>query len=100
MIALAVIQSAKKPGRGAIYRIAKDLLQKRAFLGQRLPALRSFFATRTRLKNADYRELFSLTRQASLRELRLLVEQGFLRMEGERRADHYVPLPPLGVEVE
>lgn len=96
MVSLGVLQAAEKPGRGAVYRIAEDLLQRRAFLDQRLPALRAFFARHARLKNADYRALFDLTRVASLRELRLLVGHGFLRMEGERKGAHYLPLPRLG----
>jgi ATP-dependent DNA helicase RecG len=98
MVALGVVQAAEKPGRGAVYRIAEDLLQRRDFLDERLPLLRAYFANHVRLKNADYRGLFELTRDASLRELRLLVGHGFLRMEGERKGAHYLPLPRLGGE--
>jgi ATP-dependent DNA helicase RecG len=95
MVVRGVVQAAEKPGRGATYRIAEDLSEQRAFLDQRVPELRQFFTSEERLKNADYRELFGLTRYASVRELRQLVEQGFLRMEGERRGSHYRALPPL-----
>lgn len=95
LIARGVVRAAEKPGRGAVYRIAEDLLEKREFLQKRLPALRRFFASHDRLKNADYRQLFALTRHASLRELKRLVDHGFLRLEGERKGASYRPLPPL-----
>jgi len=100
IVARGVVRAAEKPGRGAVYRIAEDLLEQRAFLDRRVPKLREFFARRSRLKNADYRELFGLTRYASLRELRQLVDQGFLRLEGERRGAHYLPLAPLREEAK
>ena len=98
MVSLGVVDAAEKPGRGAVYQVAEALLRKRNFLGQRLPALHEFFAHHSQMKNSDYQDLFALTRHASLRELRQLVEQGFLRMEGERKAASYRPLPPLGME--
>jgi ATP-dependent DNA helicase RecG len=100
MIVQGVIQAAEKPGRGAFYRISEDLLQRRNFLVERLPALRTHFASHKQLKNADYRELFGLTRYASVRELKLLVDQGYLRLEGERRGAHYLPLSSLAVGEE
>jgi hypothetical protein len=95
LVGLGVIRAAAKPGRGAVYRIAEDLLQRRDFLMQRLPALRTFFSAHERMKNADYRQLFGLTRYASVRELRQLVEQGLLALEGERRGAAYRPRGPL-----
>ncbi|MBK9385765.1 MAG: putative DNA binding domain-containing protein [Planctomycetes bacterium] len=96
LVQLGVVESAEKPGRGAIYRISPELLRRREFLSRRLSALRRYFAAHARLKNADYRALFELTREASRRELRQLVDQGFLRMEGERKGAEYRPLPSLG----
>jgi ATP-dependent DNA helicase RecG len=96
LVALGVIQAATRTGRGAVYRIAESLLRRREFLEQRLPALRRYFVSHPRLKNADYRTLFGLSRFATARELRLLVEQGFLAMEGSRRGTAYRPLGPLG----
>jgi predicted HTH transcriptional regulator len=49
------------------------------------------------LRNADYRRLFGVTRYTAVRELRALVDDGFLRIEGERRGAHYLPLPALGL---
>jgi putative NADPH-quinone reductase len=53
-------------------------------------------ATHPSLKNADYRDLFDLTRDAAGRELRRLAQEGYLRMEGERRGAKYLPGPLLG----
>jgi len=46
--------------------------------------------------NADYREMFKLTRYGAVRELRRLTEEGYLLMEGERRGARYVPVPLFG----
>lgn len=91
MIAAGILSSAEAAGRGAVYRVASDLHQARAFLEARLPKLRQHFRTRPRLQNAEYREMFKLSRYAAVRELRRLVDEGFLRIEGERRGAHYVP---------
>jgi ATP-dependent DNA helicase RecG len=95
LVAQGVVQGAERSGPGALYRIAPDLLQRRSFLERRLPILIEFFAKEPRLRNADYRALFGLSRYTSVRELRQLVAHGFLRLEGERRAAFYLPLPSL-----
>lgn len=91
MVAQGVICEAEARGRGAVYRVAADLKETRAFLTARLPALRAHFATHGHLKNADYRELFGVSRHGALRELRRLVEYGFLALEGERKGARYTP---------
>ncbi len=91
-----IAQAPMAPGRGAVYRVAPDLHEARAFLEARIPALRAHFARKAELKNADYREIFSVTRYAASRELRRLVEEGILRLEGERRGAKYLPGPVLG----
>lgn len=98
MVTLGVVDAAEKPGRGAVYHVAGDLVRKREFHEGRLPALRGFFEVHPRLKNSDYQELFSLSRHVSRRELQELVEQGFLRMEGERRGAFYRPTASLRME--
>ena len=100
LVSRCVLRSTEKAGRGAAYRISEDLRQTRGFLQERLPVLRQFFRDHPLLKNADYRSLFELSRYSSVRELKQLVEEGFLRMEGERRGAHYLPLPPLREEQE
>lgn len=95
LVAQGLIQSAERPGRGAIYRVSDDLLSRRRFLSDRLPALRSYFARHKLLKNADYQGLFGLTRYNSRRELRQLIARGYLRMQGERKGAHYLPTPAL-----
>jgi ATP-dependent DNA helicase RecG len=91
-----VLQEAQAPGRGAIYRVAPGLRQARVFLEARLPGLRTHFSAKGRLTNADYRALFGVTRHAAVRELRQLVDAGFLQIEGQRRGAHYLPLPAVG----
>jgi Fic family protein len=70
---------------------APDLHEQRVFLEARLPALRHYFGQRPALKNADYRGLFSVTRETARHELGQLVELGFLDRRGERRGTHYLP---------
>lgn len=95
MIGLGVIMPAEVPGRGAVYHVATDLRQARVFLQMRVPRLREFFLRQAHLKNADYREMFAVTRDAATRELRRLSQEGYLQMEGERRGARYVPGPPI-----
>ena len=100
LVRAGILQEAEAPGRGAVYRVAPDLHQARAFLEGRLPGLRAHLRGQSRLKNADYRQIFGLTRHAARRELKELVDRGFLVLEGERRGAHYLPLPALGVPEE
>lgn len=48
-----------------------------------------------RFVNADYRRIFQVSRYVAARELRRLVEGGFLRMQGKGRGAHYLPRPIL-----
>lgn len=96
IVGLGVVLPAEAPGRGAVYHVAADLREARAFLQTRLPRLKQFFVRHTHLKNTDYREMFELTRDTATRELRRLVQEGYLRMEGERRGARYLPAPTLG----
>jgi Fic family protein len=67
----------------------------RSFIQARVPAVRAFLRRRTALKNADYRALIGVTRHAATRELKRLVQEGYLRMEGTRRGSRYLPGPTL-----
>jgi len=96
LVQAGILQEAKAPGRGAVYRVAPNLHQARTFLEARLSGLREHLRREPRLKNADYRRLFGVSRYIAARELRQLVDEGFLRMEGERRGAHYLPQPSLG----
>ncbi len=89
LVSLRIVRAAERAGPGAVYRVAEDLHDRLEFLRQRLPAVRAFFSVTARLTNADYRALFGLTRHASRHELQRLVEQGFLRLEGEGRGAGY-----------
>jgi ATP-dependent DNA helicase RecG len=95
MVTAGVVTPPEGPGRAATYRLSPELVSARGWLEGRLPVLRSFFASRPHLQNADYRTLFRMTREAALRELRELVSRDFLRMEGERRGARYLPGPRL-----
>jgi ATP-dependent DNA helicase RecG len=91
MVGLGAVAPPEAHGRGAVYRIAPDLHEQRVFLKARLPALRHYFGQRPAVKNADYRVLFSITRETARHELGQLVELGLLDRRGERRGTHYVP---------
>ena len=95
MVELGVVTPAAAPGRGATYHVVADLREARAFLQGRLPKLRQHFSHHPRLQNAQYREIFELTRHAATRELRRLTRDNFLLMEGERRGARYMPGPAL-----
>jgi len=114
MVALGVVLPPKTPGRGAAYRVACETAEQAArknaedanaknaipsahiggapaWLAGRAVALLAYFTKHASLKNADYREMFDLGRDAAVREPRRLVQDGYLRMEGERRGSRYLP---------
>ena len=78
-----------------VYYLTADLDSTRWFLEERVPRLRKHFGMRSRLRSADYREIFEVTYPAARRELGLLVELGFLREGGRGRATHYLPTAGL-----
>lgn len=76
--------------------VAPDKEKTALFLNDRIPKLREHFRRKSRLKNADYREVFIVDRRTATRELRRLTEVfGLLRMEGARRGAHYRPTRAL-----
>ena len=81
--------------RAPVYYLTADLDATRWFLEERLPKLRKHFGKRSRLRSADYREIFELSYPVTRRELGLLVELGFLRAGGRGRATHYLPTAGL-----
>lgn len=89
MIGFGVILPAETAGRGAVYHVAPDLQEARAFLQARLPTLRNFFVRRPFLQNADYRKIFGVTRIRAVRELGRLVDSGYLVLEGRGRSARY-----------
>jgi len=100
MVDLGVVLPAEAPGRGALYHVSPDLSEARAFLQGRVPKIRQFLRAHSSLKNADYRDLFAVTRAQAVRELRRLVELGYLRLEGVRRGARYLAGPVLGADGE
>ena len=62
-------------------RSGRVLPSQRLTLERRLPVLRKFFQAHEALKNADYRQLFSVPRAVATRELSRLSAQHYLTLE-------------------
>ncbi len=86
-----LVVAPEKSGRGARYFVSPGLRNERLWLEERLPRVRAHFSLRPILSNAEYRQLFDLPRQATVRELRRLVEAGVREPRGAGRGAHYVP---------
>ena len=105
MVDAGIVRSAGRLGRGAKYRVSPNLRDGEWWLERRLPKLRVAFsnlrqiASPRKITNSDYRSLFNVTRIAAVRELRRLVDKGFLRLEGEKRGAHYLPGPRFPKDV-
>ncbi len=95
MVSAGIVLAADRPGRGVRYRLSPGLLETRSWLVARLPAVRKHLAERGPLTNADYRELFGVTRYTARDELRRLVEEGVLEIQGSRRGSHYIAGPQI-----
>ena len=78
-----------------VYYLTADLDATRWFLEDRVPRLREHFQRDPRLRVAEYRTLFKTAPAHATRELRQLVELGFLREEGRGRGKGYLPLAGL-----
>lgn len=98
MVNSGVVLPAERSGPGARYRLSPDLLETRAWLHARLSGVRERTASRGRITNSDYRELFGVSRHVAVAELRRLVDEGILEPRGERRGAHYVPGPGIDPE--
>jgi ATP-dependent DNA helicase RecG len=95
MVELGVAASTGAHGRGAAYRVASGLHEARGFLESRLSVLRDHLNVRSWVTNADYRALFGVSRAGTKREIRRLVDAGFLRLEGLGRGARYLAGPSL-----
>ncbi len=96
MVEVGILRGAGRSGPRARYHLSSELHDSVRWLEQRVPTLQAAFVKLDgRLTNADYRMLFKLSRVAAVRELRRLVDEGFLRLVGERRGSHYLPGPRL-----
>ena len=78
-----------------VYYLTADLDDTRWFLEDRVPKLREHFRRDPKLRVAEYRTLFKAAPAHATRELRQLVELGFLREEGRGRGKGYLPLAGL-----
>ena len=92
-IVVGVETDLSKPPRFAL---EPALATAQRVLVGRTPRLLEYFRDQPFLKNADYRALFTVDRPTALSELRLLVQHGCLRVEGERRGTQYLPTATLG----
>jgi ATP-dependent DNA helicase RecG len=89
LMATGIVISSGAVGRGAVYYPSPNLLETRAWLENRLPKLRIYFKAHDEISNMEYRRLFDLSRYAAVRELKRLVEEGFLKPGGAGRGSHY-----------
>lgn len=96
MVEMGLVRAPERPGRGARYQLVPEVLQAKQWLESRVRGLRGFLAEHEWIKNADYRTLFGVPRYRAVIELRRLVEDGYLVLEGERRGARYRPGPRLG----
>ena len=78
-----------------IYYLTPDLDDTRYFLEDRVPKLLKFFRRDPKLRVAHYRKLCEASPAQASRELRQLVELGFLQVEGRGRGKGYLPLAGL-----
>ncbi len=95
LIARSVVVSSGSSGRGAVYYPSPHLLETRAWLERRVSNLRSYLASHARIGNMEYCQLFAITRHTAKRELKRLIDEGFLVLVGEKRGAHYVGGPAL-----
>lgn len=78
-----------------VYYLTAELDATRWFLEDRVPKLRKHFRRDPKLRVSEYRTLFKAAPAHATRELRQLVELGFLREEGRGRGKGYLPLAGL-----
>ena len=78
-------------GRGAVYRIAPALEQQRDWLKSRVPKLITYFSACEELTNSEFCRLYNLTRFVVTRELKRMVDDGYLILSGTGRGTHYLP---------
>jgi ATP-dependent DNA helicase RecG len=95
MIAGGLVMSPDSAGRGATYKVNPDLVAARDFLAARIPGLVRHVRLHGHITNAEYRNLFGVNRDIAFRELKRLVQNGFLQPEGQRRGARYVVGPAL-----
>ena len=82
-------------GRGAVYRIAPALEQQRDWLKSRVPKLITYFSAHEELTNSEFCRLHNLNRFVATRELKRMVDDGYLILSGTGRGAHYLPGPGL-----
>ena len=81
--------------QGEVCKINTEVSSKKDFLVSGIPALRRYLSKNGRLKNADYRRIFGVEWNAAKTELKWLVYEDYLQLQGDRRGAYYVPSPVL-----
>jgi len=82
-----------------VYRPRPEIVERTTWLEARVQGIRMQLAGVGFITNTTYRELFGVGREEARRDLRRLVAEGFLVLEGEKRGARYRPGPMLGSEV-
>lgn len=95
LVTLGILDGAPVTGRGAVYRVAPALKLQRDWLTSRVPKLITYFGAHGELTNRDFCRLQNLTRFVATRELKRLVDDGYLILSGTGRGAHYLPGPGL-----
>jgi ATP-dependent DNA helicase RecG len=95
LVTLGILEGAPSAGRGAVYRIAPALNQQRAWLESRILKLITYFGAHDQLTNSEFCRLYGLTRFVATRELKRMVDDGYLILSGSGRGAHYLPGPML-----
>lgn len=99
LVTLGIIDGAPSSGRGAVYRISSNLKQQRVWLESRLPKICDFLAHNESLTNQDYCRIFSVTRYVAVRELKKLVDAGFLISAGSYKTARYLPADSMKIHM-
>lgn len=95
LVTMGVLDGAPSTGRGAVYRIAPALNQQMAWLESRILKLITYFGAHTQLTNSEFCRIYGLTRFVATRELKRIVDDGYLILSGSGRGAHYLPGPAL-----
>ncbi|MEW6327951.1 MAG: hypothetical protein AB1487_10240 [Thermodesulfobacteriota bacterium] len=79
----------KGRGRGAKYYVVLPERIDIELFTERFPILRDILSRRKTISNAEYREKFGLSRHEAYRELKRIMEEGYLTLEGKGRGANY-----------
>lgn len=95
LVTLGILDRAPATGRGAVYRIDLALKHQRVLLESRVSKFITYFSAHDKLTNSEFCRLHNLTRFVAARELKRMVDDGYLILSGTGRGAHYLPGPGL-----